>query len=66
VAANPSRWGVDFAEYLRFEQEAAERELELWSRTPDGWKRRLAVDGTLSLKCGAVVDVRRLYEGLPA
>jgi Uma2 family endonuclease len=25
VAANPSRWGIDFAEYLRFEREAAER-----------------------------------------
>jgi hypothetical protein len=25
VTANPSHWGVDFVEYLRFEQEAAER-----------------------------------------
>jgi Uma2 family endonuclease len=25
VSANPSRWPVDFAEYLRFEREAAER-----------------------------------------
>lgn len=25
MTANPARWGVDFVEYLRFEQEAAER-----------------------------------------
>lgn len=25
MSANPSRWAVDFAEYLRFEREAAER-----------------------------------------
>jgi hypothetical protein len=25
VTANPSRWAVDFVEYLRFEHEAAER-----------------------------------------
>jgi Uma2 family endonuclease len=25
VVSNASRWGVDFPEYLRFEQEAAER-----------------------------------------
>ncbi|MBX3186013.1 MAG: Uma2 family endonuclease [Labilithrix sp.] len=25
MSADPSRWGVDFAEYLRFEREAAER-----------------------------------------
>jgi Uma2 family endonuclease len=42
------------------------RELELWTRTAEGWRRRLAVDGTLALKCGAVIDVERLYDGLPA
>lgn len=25
MSANPARWAVDFAEYLRFEREAAER-----------------------------------------
>jgi Uma2 family endonuclease len=43
----------------------ARRELELWTRTPEGWTRRLAVDGTLRLKSGAVLDVARLYDELP-
>jgi Uma2 family endonuclease len=50
-------------EYLIVSHER--RELELWSRTPDGWRRRLALEGTLRLQCGARVDVERLYEGLP-
>ncbi len=137
VAANPSRWPVDFAAYLRFEREAAERhelidgeivamagatrrhnmlcgrlhdairpplgegpcilersdqrrgvkledylqigsldeylivsherrELELWTRAADGWSRQLATGGTVRLKCGAVIDVERLYDGLPS
>lgn len=107
VTANPSRWAVDFAEYLRFEEEASQRhELidreivamagatrrhivllrpaarrasrsarrwpcilersDLWTRTSDGWTRQLAVDGAMRLKGGAVIDIGRLYEGLPA
>jgi Uma2 family endonuclease len=50
-------------EYLIVSHER--RELELWSRTPGGWTRRLAIEGTLRLKCGAVIDVDRLYDGLP-
>jgi Uma2 family endonuclease len=50
-------------EYLIVSHER--RELELWARTPEGWTRRLAVEGTLRLQCGAVIDVGRLYEGLP-
>ena len=50
-------------EYLIVSHER--RELELWTRTPGGWTRRLAVDGTLRLKRGAAIDVERLYEGLP-
>jgi Uma2 family endonuclease len=50
-------------EYLIVSHER--RELELWSRTPQGWGRRLAVEGTLRLKYGAVIEVERLYEGLP-
>jgi len=40
-------------------------ELELWSRGPDGWTRRLVTEGALALKSGAVIDVDRLYAGLP-
>ena len=50
-------------EYLIVSHER--RELELWSRASEGWGRRLAVDGTLRLKCGAVIDVARLFDGLP-
>jgi Uma2 family endonuclease len=50
-------------EYLIVSHER--RELELWARGPEGWNRRLAVDGTLRLKCGAVIDVERLYDQLP-
>ena len=42
------------------------RELEVWTRAPDGWRRRLAVEASLELSCGAVIDVERLYDGLPA
>jgi Uma2 family endonuclease len=41
------------------------RELEIWTRMPDGWRRRLAIEGTLRLTCGALIDVERLYQGLP-
>jgi len=41
------------------------RELEVWSRTAHGWRRRLAVEASLELTCGAVIDVDRLYDGLP-
>jgi hypothetical protein len=51
-------------EYLIVSHER--RELELWARTSGGWTRRLAIDGTLRLKCGAEIDVDRLYDGLPA
>jgi Uma2 family endonuclease len=54
--------GLD--EYLIVSHER--RELELWARTPAGWTRRLAVEGILRLRCGAVIDVDRLYDGLPA
>jgi Uma2 family endonuclease len=50
-------------EYLIVSHERCE--LELWTRAPVGWRRRLAVDGTLHLKCGAAIEVERLYEGLP-
>lgn len=41
------------------------RELELWTRGPEGWTRRLATDGALQLKMGAILDVARLYADLP-
>lgn len=51
-------------EYLIVSHER--RELELWTRAPTGWTRRLAVEGTLRLQCGALIDVDRLYDGLPS
>jgi Uma2 family endonuclease len=42
------------------------REIELWSRSQEGWTRRLALDGSLRLKNGAVIDVEKLYDALPA
>lgn len=51
-------------EYLIVSHERPE--LELWTRTPDGWRRQLSTEGTLGLKCGAVIDLARLYEALPA
>ena len=50
-------------EYLIVSHERCE--LELWSRTPKGWTRRLAIDGALQLRGGALIDVERLYAGLP-
>lgn len=41
------------------------RELELWTRSMDGWTRRLVTEGQLRLKMGAAIDVDRLYDGLP-
>lgn len=40
-------------------------EIEVWSREPTGWTRRLAIAGNLRLKGGAVIDVDRLYDNLP-
>jgi Uma2 family endonuclease len=50
-------------EYLIVSHERPE--LELWTRTPDGWRRQLATEGTLVLKCGAVIELARLYDALP-
>ncbi len=50
-------------EYLIVSHER--RELELWSRTPQGWTRRLATEGVLRLKSGAALDVEALYDALP-
>jgi len=50
-------------EYLIVSHER--RELELWTRTADGWTRQLAIDGTLRLKGGAVIAVETLYDALP-
>jgi Uma2 family endonuclease len=41
------------------------RELELWTRGPEGWTRKLATSGALRLRSGAVIDVERLYDALP-
>jgi Uma2 family endonuclease len=41
------------------------QQLELWTRAVDGWQRRVVADRTLQLRCGAPIDVARLYEGLP-
>lgn len=40
-------------------------ELELWTRGEQGWVRTLATSGALKLKCGAVLEVDRLYGDLP-
>jgi Uma2 family endonuclease len=50
-------------EYLIVSHER--RELELWSRSAEGWSRRVVAEGVLRLKSGAALDVDRLYEGLP-
>jgi Uma2 family endonuclease len=50
-------------EYLIVSHER--RELELWTRTAEGWTRRLAIEGTLRLKSGAAIEVERLYDALP-
>lgn len=41
-------------------------EVELWTRMPEGWRRQVAVGGSVRLRCGAEIDIERLYEGLPA
>jgi Uma2 family endonuclease len=51
-------------EYLLVSHER--RELELWSRGADGWTRRLVTEGVLRLRSGAILDVERLYDSLPA
>ncbi len=50
-------------EYLIVSHER--RELELWTRTSEGWTRRLAIDGTLRLRSRASIEVERLYDALP-
>jgi Uma2 family endonuclease len=50
-------------EYLIVSHER--RELELWTRTAEGWTRRLATEGTLRLKSGASIEVEKLYDALP-
>ncbi|MCL2722812.1 MAG: Uma2 family endonuclease [Polyangiaceae bacterium] len=51
-------------EYLIVSHER--RELELWTRGDAGWTRRLATEGTLQLKSGAMIDIEKLYVGLPS
>ncbi|HEV3192791.1 MAG TPA: Uma2 family endonuclease [Polyangiaceae bacterium] len=41
------------------------QDLELWSRTGERWQRQVVTEGTLRLRCGAVIDVARLYDGVP-
>ena len=50
-------------EYLIVSHER--REVELWTRGAEGWTRRLATEGSLPLKHGALLDVQRLYDALP-
>jgi Uma2 family endonuclease len=50
-------------EYLIVSHER--REIELWARGADGWKRALATEGVVRLENGAVIDVTALYDGLP-
>jgi Uma2 family endonuclease len=64
--------GVKLEDYLQVEPldeylivSHQRQDLELWTRSPTGWTRQLATDGTLRLKCGAIIDVARLYTGLP-
>jgi Uma2 family endonuclease len=51
-------------EYLIVSHERPE--LELWTRTAEGWRRSVLSAGVLRLKGGAEIDVERLYDGLPA
>lgn len=64
--------GVKLEDYLRIDSlreylivSHERRELELWTRGPNEWTRRLAVDGILTLASGASVDVAALYADLP-
>ncbi len=43
----------------------ARREIEVWTRAAGEWTRRVAVDGGVRLRSGAVLDVEALYQGLP-
>jgi Uma2 family endonuclease len=43
----------------------ARKELELWTRTAEGWTRQLVTDGAVRLLSGAVLDVDRVYDALP-
>ena len=40
-------------------------ELELWTRRPDGWTRRLVTEGALRAEGRSRIDVNRLYAELP-
>jgi Uma2 family endonuclease len=64
--------GVKLEDYLQIETleeyliaSHERRELELWSRGPEGWTRQLAITGTLRLRGGAVLDIERVYANLP-
>jgi Uma2 family endonuclease len=64
--------GVKLEDYLQITTlqeyvivEHARREVEVWSRGPDGWTRRLATERTVKLACGATLDVDRIYDALP-
>lgn len=43
----------------------ARRELEIWTRRVHDWTRRLATDESVTLACGAAIDVVRLFDALP-
>lgn len=64
--------GVKLEDYLQVESleeylivSHERREVELWSRAERRWQRHLATEGALRLRCGAAVDVARMYEGSP-
>lgn len=64
--------GVKLEDYLQIESleeyliaSHERRELELWTRGPTGWTRQLATERSLRLRGGAVIDLDRLYTGLP-
>jgi len=40
-------------------------ELELWTRSADGWSRSVSTSGVVTLRAGAAIDVVRLYADLP-
>lgn len=51
-------------EYLIVSHER--RELELWTRSDDGWTRRLVTERSLVLAGGARIEIEALYANLPA
>ncbi|MEJ7729155.1 MAG: Uma2 family endonuclease [Polyangiaceae bacterium] len=64
--------GVKLEDYLQIEAleeyllvSHSRQELELWSRSADGWTRSLATSGSVELRSGATIDVDRLYADLP-